>query len=313
VRGVTSPSLSTGSYELVEREWLHSSAITDEDSDDDGNDIVLSPRTPRNSHISAQSLDNLNDNFDFDIEDRDFVLVLPGSSVLSSSSSVTSPIVLSRRESIILYDNDDDHGTTLNDAARHTLAEELDRLSIHSTHSERPHQYPICSEDTPIATTPVPPSSPSFTLSEISAQLEENERDSAEARRSLRHVSAAPAGAAKPQPSAKTLKRREKRKRASARKAAALANTTNTPSQQPPSSQTEKPKNKKSRKKKNNVTVNEADKGGEAKGEPGVKRRKPRARKQKETQTTTVPALPSFPLDEDSNDLYEEAVKYMDQ
>lgn len=309
MRGVASPSLSTGSYELVEREWLHSSAITDEDSDDGGNDIVLSPRTPRNSHISAQSLDNLNDNPDFDIEDRDFVLVLPGSSVLSSSSSVTSPIVLSRRESIILYDNDDDHGTTLNDDARHTLAEELDRLS----HSERPHQHPICSEDTPMATTPVPPSSPSFTLSEISAQLEENARDNAEAQRSPRHVSAVPAGAAKPQPSAKTLKRRKKRKRASARKAAALANTTNNPSQQPPSSQTEKPKNKKSRKKKNNVTVNEADKGGEAKGEPGVKRRKPMARKQKETQITTAPALPSFPLDEDSNDLYEEAVKYMDQ
>ena len=307
MRGVASPSLSTGSYELVEPDWLHSSA-TDEDSDDDGNDIVLSPRATRNSHISAPSFDNLHSDAELDIEERDFVLVLPGSSVLSSSS-VASPVLLSRRESIVLHDGHDVlFDSPLNDDTRDALTDQLSGLSIHPTCSEGHPIYPICSEDTPMATTPTPASPPSFTLFELNAQLEETQGYNPESPSSPHHM---PVEAGKPQSSAKTRKRSEQRKRAKARQAAALANKTNNPTQHSPSGQIEKPKQKKLKKQKDNATVNEVEKGGGGKVESGGKRRKARSRKQK--QATSISSVPSLPLDEESNELYEEAVKYMDQ
>jgi hypothetical protein len=303
VTGIASPSesLSPESYELVELP-----ANTAEDSDDDGNDIVLSPRTARGSHVLMQPSENPNDNLELDIEERDFVLVLPRSSMLSTPS-VASPVL--QREEPVVLDNDHDPSlyTTLNDDVHNAVSDDLGRLSIDATHSEEGSaKYPIFSENTSTATTPIPPSSPSFTVLEVSGQSEETQRHNQEAPVSSHHP---PVKAGKPGPSEteKAKKRREQRKRAKARKAAALSNATNNPTQPSPSGQINKSKKNKSEKKKQNAKASEA-----GKVEPSGKRGK-KAKAQQQNQTTSVPALPSLPFDEDSNEFYEEAVKYMDR
>lgn len=351
ITGNSSPSLSPESYQLVE-------LPSGEGSDDGGNDIVLSPRTAHDSHVSMQS--DADDNSGIDLEEQDFVLVPPGSSVLGTSS-VTSP-VLQKKESFVPKDASPD--TTLNDDAPIAVSHDFGRSFIDPAHSEGSAKYSVFSEDTSTTATPAPASPPSQTVLEMNGEECQHRNQEAPGSFPRPSVTSVKAGnpKPKPEPSAKAKKRREQRKRATARKAA-LRNATNKPTQPSPLGQINQPKKnnseetkknakasetgkggdrgkvessmkqskkakanptqpspsgqinqskKESEEKKKNVKASEAGKGGDG-GKVAKAKVKAKVKAQKQSRATSVPPKPNLPLDEESNEFYEEAVKHMDR